>query len=124
MITPIVWPITIFSGDDFDLQLNWRERCGATFSLSDYNARFNLWPSKTDRSSAIYTLTSPFVAGEGIQLADTSPNIWLHILEANTSGFDPVPLWYILELQTPTGPNPEIDGVWFRLVEAPVTYRV
>lgn len=125
MIEPITTlPITLFDLDDFDLQLNWRVRCGATFSLSDYHAKFTLWPSKTDRTAAIYQITDPFTLGNGITLADTSPNIWVHILAANVDFSATPPKWYILELQTPPGVNPATDGVWFRLAEDKVIYKV
>lgn len=79
------------------------------------------WPSKTDRSAAIYQITNPQTAGNGIALGDTSPNIWAHIIEDNVD-FDPAPKWYILELQTPAGTDPAVDGVWFRLAMGIVTY--
>ncbi len=123
MITPIILPITLYALDDFDLQLNWRERCGPTYDLQTYDARMTFWPTKIDRSGQIYQITKPMVSGNGITLNDTSPNIWAHILAVNVD-FDPAPGWYILELQTPAGADAGVDGVWFRLAEGKVTYEV
>lgn len=123
MMTPVILPVTLFRLDDFDLQLNWRVRCGASFSLSGHNAKMTFWPTKIDRSLPILQLTNPRVAGEGILLSDTSPNIWIHALDS-TIDFDPAPKWFILELQTPAGANPAVDGVWFRLAEGGVDYEV
>lgn len=125
MIEPIILPITLYSGDDFDLKLNWRVRCGATYDLGGYDARMTFWASQADitadRSGAIYTLNAPQVSGEGIVLAATSPNIWVHLLSANLD-FSTEPHWQILELRTPVGADPMVDGVWFRLAEGKVTY--
>jgi len=126
LTTPIIIPITLYKGDDFDLQLNWRVHCGAPFDLTDYNAKMTFWPSKTDRSAPVYQITNPWTLGEGINLNDTSPNIWAHILGVNVdfSTAPAVSKWHILELQTPAGINLGIDGVWFRFAEGKVDYIV
>jgi hypothetical protein len=125
MIEPILLPQTLYHLDDYDLKLNWRVRCGATYDLTGYAARMTFWPNKTVRTPPfIYQIDNPFVSGEGIQLTDTSPNIWIHIVDQNVDFITTPPGWYILELQTPTGPNPETDGVWFRRAIGPVTYIV
>lgn len=121
---PTIIPITLYDGDDFDQQLNWRVRCGATYELLGYDAKMTFWPSKTDRTAPIYQITAPATAGNGITLANTSPNIWSHILATNVDFALTPPKWYILELQTPTGLDPLINGVWFRFAEGKVTYEV
>lgn len=80
------------------------------------------WPTKTDRSASIYQLTNPQTTGTGINLGATSPNIWAHATENEIDFSDNPPAWYIFELQTPSGPDPAVDGVWFRLYVGPVTY--
>lgn len=83
------------------------------------------WPTEIDRSSFVYQITNPQAAGEGINLDDTSPNIWAHILDTNIDyTIVTAPRWYILELKTPSGPNPATDGVWFRLVQGPVSFVI
>lgn len=121
--TPLVIPVTLYRLDDFDLQLNWKERCGSTYDLTDYNAKLTFWPTKIDRTAPIYQLTNPVVTGTGILLSDTSPNLWIHAIDTEID-FDPAPTWCILELQTPAGGDPMIDGVWFRFSEGKVTYVV
>ncbi len=123
MITPIILPITLYALDDFDLQLNWKVRCGPPYNLTNYNAKMTFWPTKVDRSAPVYQTTNPPVGATGIALSDTSPNIWVHIT-GSLIDFDPPPLWYILELQTPTGADSFTDGVWFRFSEGKVTYEV
>jgi len=123
MINPVVYPITLYQLDDFDLQLNWRERCGATFDLNGYNARFTLWPTETDRTAFVYQVTNPMIGGNGIMLGNVSPNIWTHITSSFIN-FDPRPQWYVLELRTPVGTSPEVSGVWFRRAHGIVTYIV
>jgi hypothetical protein len=124
MIEPILLPQTMYDQDDYDLKLNWRVRCGATYSLLGYNAKFTLWPNKTERGTPIYQITAPMVGGNGITLTDTSPNIWIHILFNNVDFATTLPGWYVFEMQTPVGLSPAVDGVWFRRAIGPITYIV
>lgn len=125
MIEPILLPQTMYDKDDYDLKLNWRVRCGATYSLLGYDARMTFWPNKTDRTLPfIYQITAPMTIGNGIALDDTSPNIWAHILNTNVNFSANPPRWYILELRTPIGGSPFTAGEWFRLAEGDVKYVV
>jgi hypothetical protein len=122
MILPIVYPIRLFGGDDYDLELNWRERNGPTYLLADYDARMRLFVSQSDRT-LVYTINNPITSSEGIDLDDTIPNIHAHILGTHIA-FTPAPGFYIFELRPPSpSPPPIVTPGWIRILEGPVEYE-
>jgi len=84
--TPVGGTTQILAEADWDVWFNWLDTNGTTIPLSTYSASltFSAGQSADVVPTAVTNLTLPATVGK-ITLADTSPNMKLHIPAAVTS---------------------------------------
>jgi hypothetical protein len=119
MIYPVIKTLKVLSTDSFELRLNWKDPDGDLYQLSTFTGFMKFFVSKTDRT-VVKSVTNG-VSGSRIVLANTSPNIYVRIIDTETQvgtlpDFTQTPGYYLLDL------SPTDAEITYRLMQGNITY--